>query len=1129
MKTFYTVVLCLITTLVLGQQTNVWRFGNGAGLDFNSGSPVALTASPMNTNEAAASICDNQGQLLFYTNGITVWNRNNVIMANGSGLLGGTSSTQTLIVQRPGTCSQYYIFSTGDDITGNIGGHYSIVDMCLNGGLGDIIIASKNTLFSNNCSEKLTAVKHSNGTDIWIITHELGNANFRTYLLTASGLGSAIVQSIGSIHSSNCMIGFMKASHNGQKLVSATTFNCTDLNMFDFNSTTGALSAYVNLGSIIGSNWYYGIEFSPNDQLLYLSDCYVSSSLTQVNLSNYATTVLATNGSNYAFGALQLAPDGKIYMGRTNQTYISAVNFPNVVGSGCGYVSTAVTLGAGTTSGLGLINFVPWYMTSSAPQFVALGNDTTLSCASSLVLAPPSTCNATYLWSNATSNPTLTVSSPGTYWVEIVNTCGSDRDSIVISGVSGNATAQFTTTGPTLCGLPITFNNTSIGATTYLWNFGDNTTSSLTNPTHVYGSTGTYQVMLIASGACGTDTTYSLLVIDPSNSNAQFTSSGSVCGSPVVFANASSNSTTYFWDFGDNTTSAATNPTHTYSAVGTYQIMLIASNVCSTDTTFALITITGGTVTAGFTSVSSACMGNPVFFSNGSSGASSYAWDFGDSGTSNATSPAHTYTTSGTFTVTLIASGTCTNDTITHTVQINPIPQAAIAGLDTICVGQTITLTASGGGSYQWSGGSTAATSSISVSPATTTTYYVVVSLGSCVSVPDTHVVTVMTPSAATISGPTTLCIGQTVTLIASGGASYQWSGGSSATTSSIAVSPTTTTTYYVTPIYGVCVGTPDTHIVTVVPVPVVNASGNTTICIGQSTTLTASGGTSYQWSGGSTDTTAAIVVSPSATTTYFVTTTNGICSSGFDTITVTVLPAPTVNIVGAQNVCPGTTINLTAVGTATTYVWGGAATGTGSTISDVPTGISNYYVIGYNSQGCSDTDMVTITVYDAPSVAILGNDTICIGESTALTCTGNGTFNWSPSTGLSSTTTQNVVASPTTTITYTTQIVDINGCPGSDTFQLVVEPCTGINPIEVSEVSIYPNPANSYVDINIAQTGEWILCIYDINGQIVSRQESNFTGTTRVDLELLSDGVYVVIVYQNGISFSEKLVHTSE
>jgi len=1114
MKKLLLLLVCSCAISLSAQQANVWRFGNGAGLDFNTGSPVALPAGPMNTTEACATACDNQGQLLFYTNGVTVWNRNNVVMPNGTGLTAGTSTTQTLIVQKPGDCSKYYIFHAGDHLMAN-NGYYSVVDMCLNGGLGDVVVGSKNILLYNNFSERMTAVKHSNGTDVWILTHELGSANFRTYLLTAAGLSAPLIQSIGSQNPASCLIGYMKASHNGQKIVSAAPFNCSFLDMFDFNPSTGQLSSFVDLASIIGANWYYSMEFSPNDQLLYLADLYVTSSVVQLNLANYATVTLASLGGNYQYGAVQLAPDGKIYVARTGQNYLAVINNPNVLGTGCGYVNNGVTLAAGTTAESGLPNFAPFVLTQLNPQFVSLGSDTTLNCASPHTLAPLTACNSTYLWSDLTTNDSFVVNTQGTYWVEVTNVCGTSRDTIVVSGTSGSPNAQFVYSVNGQCGLPVTFTNTSSGATSYSWSFGDNTTSTLQNPTHTYLGTGVFQVVLIISGPCGNDTTVGTITINPTTTISQFTSSGTACGSPVTFTNTSSSATSYYWDFGDLTNSTATSPTHTYTSPGTYQVMLIATSPCDIDTSYGLITIVPTTVTAAFSSVPSVCVGNPIFFSNTSVGATSSAWDFGDLSTSTATSPAHTYASPGTYAVTLIASGGCGADTITQVITINAVPVAAITGADTICIGQTITLSASGGGSYQWSGGNTSTTASISVSPTVTTAYYVQVSNGACTSIPDTHIVVVNSAGAASISGATTICVGQTITLTASGATTYQWSGGSSATTPSIVVSPVTTTTYYVAP-SGSCGGTPDTHVVVVVPVPVVNAGGNTTICTGQSTTMTASGGGSYQWSGGSTDTTASITVSPVVTTTYFVTASNGFCTSGFDTITVVVLPSPTVTIAAPSAICAGTTLTLTAVGTATTWVWSGGASGTGTTITDNPTGSTNYYLIGYNAQGCSDTDMVTVGVFDTPTFAIQGDDTLCIGESSTLLCTGNGSFTWSPATGLNSTTSQTVIASPTTTITYSVQVTDINGCTGSDSFTLVVDPCTGIEE-ETAEpgISVFPNPSTGVYSINLNTTQPVVVEVFNALGQvIVSETVTMADGTPYLlDMSEAAEGNYLLKV----------------
>ena len=164
--------LLLIASACFAQgENNQWCFGNLCGLDFNSGSPVAFN-SQVNTTEGSASIADASGNLLFYTDGITVWNQNHVAMPNGTGLSGGISSTQSaVIVQQPQTPGIYYIFTTAE-AQGAQGFCYSIVDMSLQAGLGDV--TTKNVQLFTPSAEKVCATKHNNGVDIWI---QIGRAH----------------------------------------------------------------------------------------------------------------------------------------------------------------------------------------------------------------------------------------------------------------------------------------------------------------------------------------------------------------------------------------------------------------------------------------------------------------------------------------------------------------------------------------------------------------------------------------------------------------------------------------------------------------------------------------------------------------------------------------------------------------------------------------------------------------------------------------------------------------------------------------------------------------------------------------------------------------------------------------
>ena len=154
----------LFTSFVYSQgEANIWYFGQNAGLDFNSGAPVALTNGQLDTLEGCATISNNSGQLLFYTDGITVWDRNHAIMPNGTGLFGHPSSSHAAtIVPLPGSASLFYVF-TLDAFVGPNGFCYSIVDMSLNGGNG--AVTTKNIQIYTPSNEKLCIVKHANNSD----------------------------------------------------------------------------------------------------------------------------------------------------------------------------------------------------------------------------------------------------------------------------------------------------------------------------------------------------------------------------------------------------------------------------------------------------------------------------------------------------------------------------------------------------------------------------------------------------------------------------------------------------------------------------------------------------------------------------------------------------------------------------------------------------------------------------------------------------------------------------------------------------------------------------------------------------------------------------------------------------
>lgn len=364
-------LLWLPLFLVSQKEANIWYFGENAGLDFSSGIPVAITNSAMNKDEGCASISDSAGNLLFYTSGLSVWNKNHQLMANGNGLAGHNSSTQSaLIVPKPGNNSIYYIFTTDAFFYAN-GLKYSIVDMSMNSGLG--AVTQKNIALISPVTEKLTAVKHSNGNDFWMIAH-YNNNSFAAYPITSSGVGTPVITAIGSQHvgggSQGTLnaIGYMKTSPSGSKLALTIMYSGI-VELFDFNTTTGVVSNAVTLNNPT-YNSPYGIEFSPSEQILYFT---ADTALYQADISSgNAATIqnsvqqvgAATLFMSY-LGALQLGPDQRIYCVDYFHNYVSVINFPDALGTECQFVHDGVSLN-NKHCYAGLPNFVTSYLSTSS-------------------------------------------------------------------------------------------------------------------------------------------------------------------------------------------------------------------------------------------------------------------------------------------------------------------------------------------------------------------------------------------------------------------------------------------------------------------------------------------------------------------------------------------------------------------------------------------------------------------------------------------------------------------------------------------------------------------------------------------------------------------------------------------
>lgn len=317
---------------------------------------------------------------------------------------------------------------------------------------------------------------------------------------------------------------------------------------------------------------------------------------------------------------------------------------------------------------------------------------------------------------------------------------------------------------------------------------------------------------------------------------------------------------------------------------------------------------------------------------------------------------------------------------------------------NTICAGQTTTISASGASTYTWSNG--AGGNSVSVAPVATTVYTVVGAIGSCTS-QTTSTVNVSPSSTVSVSGNTLICSGQSTTLTAAGAATYSWNTG--ATTPSLIVSPALTTTYSAAASGSLCnLSSPVT--VSVVPLPSVSAGTNTVLCLGQGgATLTASGAITYTWANAgslSSATGSVVVANPGINTTYTVTGTNALCTNSA-VVTVSVNPSPTITTVSYTHTSCGLNngaININALPLANTYSWSAGVSSTTNTASGLSSGIYTVYV----TNGACKTSMA-ITISPSQSLAISSASVTsanCGTNNGSLSVTDNYTnsvYSWTP------------------------------------------------------------------------------------------------------------------------------------
>ena len=367
------IILCITWLLPCGafsQMDANWVFGKNVGLNFHDGEITPYTTS-IYSIESSASISDSDGNLLFYTDGITVWNKNHIIMENGDEIYSNyldsffiTSCTQgTIILPIPDSDLKFYIFSLSA-FSSEPGLMYSIVDQNLNEGLG-AVVSKENLLLEPELSEKLIAVKHGNGRDWWIIGHQNNSDVFFKFLITPSAVEGPFYQHIGAIYLDPVLkFGEMEITNDGSKL--AITEGDSVI-IYSFDRCSGILSDYTAFSTpfISDTQKAYGCAFSVNANYLYISS--EANYLYQLNIneddseSGSWTLIYETESSNYDVEQIQLAGDGKIYVCMNKETEsvynknLSVINNPDLEGILSNFDTATIYLG-GNISFAGLPN-----------------------------------------------------------------------------------------------------------------------------------------------------------------------------------------------------------------------------------------------------------------------------------------------------------------------------------------------------------------------------------------------------------------------------------------------------------------------------------------------------------------------------------------------------------------------------------------------------------------------------------------------------------------------------------------------------------------------------------------------------------------------------------------------------
>lgn len=645
------------------KEANTWYFGNNAGISFKDGKPESLTDGKLMSPEGCATYSTASGRLLFYTDGTNVWDSTHKLMPNGTGLKGDPSATQSsIIIPKPFTYNSYYIFTVDKSAGGN-GVCYTEINMSLNGGKGDVVSWRKNILLMRSGCEKITAIKHADGINYWVLLHKFNTDIVYAFIVTYFGPSYFPVKSNTGIRISGFYshtLGTMKVSPDGKKIAYVNYAMDTSV-IADFDALTGK----VKNAWIFSNDDAYGLEFSSKSQYLYISE-QNNRRILQYNVKavtkNDFIASRKTVDSNYSnlLGALQIGPDNKIYISETGSSYLHVINAPDSSAEYSHPQKQSVYLN-GMVAQLGLPNFNQSILTrvfitvtnnciNDTTKFT-ISNTNTIDSVSWNFGEPAALADNISNKMNGTGH---VYSNPGYYTVWLTYYTRMFKHYAWLKFYVKNPKPRLGN-DTVFCGAFTTDIKPHKQYISYQWNNNSNGSKIIVN------SKGRYILRAKDSVGCYSSDTVNVInpVLKPKISNND---------SVICFKNnllILKDQTDYDgdqrksvkWIFGDGTSVSDSVALKEYANTGSYSVKMIvkSANNCSDSVERNLRIIQHPVAKFSF---NNPCFPDPVNFVNESTSTDGkikeVIWDFGDKTTSSAINPEKHYDEKGKYTVKLI-------------------------------------------------------------------------------------------------------------------------------------------------------------------------------------------------------------------------------------------------------------------------------------------------------------------------------------------------------------------------------------------------------------------------------------------------------------------------------------------